>query len=73
MENLKTIELVYEWKNQSYNTIYRWYLVTEKGLFKAMETWSNDFVSIRNFTTKKEAKKYLAKTISNHKKFVNLK
>ena len=73
MGSLKTIELVFEWKNQSYNTLYKWYLVTEKGLFEARKIGSNGFVDIRSFSTKKDAKKYLSKTIKNHKRFFNLK
>lgn len=73
MESLKTIELIYEWQNTSYNVFYKWYLITEKGLFEAREIGSNGFLDIRNFATKKEAKKYLLETIDSHKRFFNIK
>ena len=73
MESLKTIELFFEWKNNSYNVLHRWYLVTENGSSSAVEACSDGFVNSRNFATKKEAKKYLLETIDSHKRFFNIK
>lgn len=69
----KKIELIYEWENTSYNTYYKWYLVTHLKGYQVSEIGSNGYNNTRYFALKKDAKNYLNNELNTHKRFFNLK
>jgi predicted DNA-binding WGR domain protein len=69
----KQITLLFEFKNHSYNTTHRFYLISENNSYEFKEIASNGFSHTKSFTNKKDAMNYINNEIDAHKRFLKIK
>ena len=73
MSNLKQITLFFEYKNNAFNVLYRFYLISENGNYEYKQIGTNGFSETKKFEKKKDALMYIDNEIESFKSFFNIK